>query len=165
MYEDLLHELYEALLNKPEETVLRESEKENLRNLGIMTIRDLYQRRNCNGAKSPTGLSEVKGVEKYQDPTDKNYNNNNNEYDPDPFRCLGEEDQTWEDELERKEKDRRLDDMNALINMNKSDEKIQLLVMVSNEGATVVAKEMGISRQRVYYKMNEIKQTLREHIK
>lgn len=144
MYEELLHELYLAFLNVKEDVIKKFNELNELKKIGLIIIRDLFQRRNSKRRKGDSVLMEIRPIEYY-------YN-------------ISSEDESLEDELERRNKDRKLDTMNVLLNTNRDNDKVQLLVMCYNEGVTKVAKDMGTNRQKIYNDLRGIKETLRECI-
>jgi hypothetical protein len=152
MYEELLHEVYIAFLRVGEESIIKYST--DLKPIGLMLIKSLYNsrnekrvKRNVKGLQTYNPLNEIKGI------------------DASAFYSLGQEDETFEDDLERRNKERKLDTMNELLNSNRDNEKVQLLVICYNEGVSKVAKDMGTNRQKIYNDLKGIKETLKECIK
>ena len=166
LFEDLLHELYFGLLKVPEDVVIKYKETNTLRILGFRTIRNIYQRRDQQKRIGDSVLMEIKNIGRDSDKSDL-YTEQGDEKiisDGDPFYNIGTEDPTFDDEMERLKDERRLDTLNALITANRNNEKIQLLLMCENQTIVDVAKQMNTSVYLVRKELNEIKQTLKDHI-
>lgn len=162
LLEDLLHEVYLGFMKiRPElidsfNQINKRTGLNNLKNLGLLIIRSLYQKRFYKkkyerGSDSP--LSEMNGIEYFGDGEGL-----------DPFYDIGIEDETFEDEVERRSRERKLDTMNALITANKEHRGVKLLLLCTNNTTKDVAKESGTSPYHIKKEIDQTKEYFKQII-
>lgn len=153
LYMDLLHELYIGFLKVKEEVIKKFHSIDKLKNIGLLIIRSLFNKRNRqknhkDGQDSP--LSEIKRID-IADVTDI-------------FMCIGIEDENFEDEYDRRKDEAKLDRMNALIMANRDNKDIQLLLLSTNNTIVDIAKDAQATVYHINKDINKAKQLIKENL-
>ena len=148
IYEDLLHELYLGFFKVKEDVILQFHNIDKLKNIGLLIIRSLFQKRNQHERTGDSVLLEIKTIES----------------EIDIFYSIGIEDENPEDLIERKKKETQLDRMNALILANKDNEFIQMLITSNNETLIDMAKEGNTTTYVIKQKINKGKQLIKDNL-